>query len=105
PQKRAAIHGKVVVDAATRRFLHPHAIQVGIGVAVTGPPSPGPQSPPGPTKDDLTFDATSWPGLHDVRIKSEEAGWAIKSVHLDGLDLTEKGFDVPNGVDVHGLKV
>jgi hypothetical protein len=40
-----------------------------------------------------------------VRIESADAGWAIKSVHLDGIDMTENGFDVPNLVDVHGLEV
>jgi hypothetical protein len=105
PQKRGAIHGKIVVDAVTRGSFHPSAIQVGIGVAGIGPPNPGPQGPGGIVKNDLTFDATSWPGVREVRIESEEAGWAIKSVHLDGIDMTENGFDVPNGVDVHGLEV
>jgi hypothetical protein len=105
PEKRGAIHGEVVVDEATRRVLHPTSIELGIGVAGLGPPSPGPQGPGGAVRGDLTFDATSWPGLHEVRLQSAEAGWAIKSAHLDGIDLTENGFDVPNGVDVKGLEV
>ena len=45
-QTRVALHGKVVVDAATRRLLHPSAIQIGFSAAWPMPPLPGSQGRP-----------------------------------------------------------
>lgn len=94
--------GRVVVDPAVRQTLQPAAITVGASpIEFDG--NPGPQKP-GALKDDLTFEFKTWPSKGRVRV-SPEAAWTIKSIRLNGVDITGKPIDFVEGKVVTGLEI
>jgi hypothetical protein len=95
--------GRVIVDAAQRSNF------VGSKYSISGEPenwdgNPGPTHP-GTVRDDLTFEFASWPGPHYVRVLIYEPGWSVKTIHLNGVDITDKPIDFKDGEPVSGIEI
>jgi hypothetical protein len=101
PVRPISVSGHVVLDPVAARSFKPATMRL------NAPPSdPGPifvpMPPPAAVRDDLTFEFKASPGPSIVRLSSSP-GWMIKSVFLNGADVTE-GLTFRNE-DVTGLEV
>ena len=95
--------GRVILDAAQRSNL------IGSDYSIAGEPdnsdgNPGPAHP-GTVRDDLTFEFSSWPGPHYVRVLVYQPGWRVKAIHLNGVDITDKPIDFKEGTPVSGIEI
>jgi len=59
----------------------------------------------GSPKDDFTFEASVQPGMNMVRLLSMPASLALKAVRVDGVDVTDTGFDVKPNENVRGIEI
>jgi hypothetical protein len=64
----------------------------------------GSGSAPGPPRDDWTFEMKGMTGKRLIRGGDIRGTWRIKSVQLEGTDVTDVPIDFSGG-DVHGLEV
>jgi len=62
---------------------------------------PGPQRP-GSLNPDLTFEFRTWPYPGVIRLPPQ---WAIKTIHLNGVDVSGKPIDFVEGRVVSGLEI
>jgi Carboxypeptidase regulatory-like domain len=107
PLQPATITGRILFDSRAAT-LEPSMLRL-----VVQPKSPGmmmPVSQPGPPKinDDFTFEAKAAPGDSILRVMPTAPGqleWGVKSVTLDGRDVTEDGFTLASGASVKGVEV
>lgn len=60
---------------------------------------------PGSVKDDGSFELTGLAGLRLIRAAALPAGWTLKSVRLNGEDITDTGAEFQPGEAVTGLEV
>jgi hypothetical protein len=94
PIHMVAGSGRVVVDAATRAAMTPSTLTVGVSpVDFDGNPGP---TKSGVLQDDLSFSFKAWPASCRIRVLPE-ALWTIKSVKLNGVDVTGKPIDFVEG--------
>jgi protocatechuate 3,4-dioxygenase beta subunit len=100
PSKPITVSGHVVLDPVAARSFKPETVRLTAGPIEPGPMF-GPPPPPAAVRDDLTFEFQTSPGPSIVRVGSP--GWMIKSVFLNGADVTE-GITFRNE-DVGGLEV
>jgi protocatechuate 3,4-dioxygenase beta subunit len=101
PVKPISVSGRVIMDPVAARTFKPEMMRL------TAPPSEpgpfmGPMAPPAAVRDDLTFEFQASPGPSVVRLIGP-AGWMIKSVSLNGADVTD-GITFRNE-GVSGLEV
>jgi hypothetical protein len=101
PSKPITITGHVVVDPVAARSFKSETMRLSAPPSEPGPVF-GPPPPPAAVRDDLTFEFKASPGPSIVRLASPP-GWMIKSVSLNGADVTE-GITFQND-DVTGLEV
>src|SRR6185436_7004502 len=59
----------------------------------------------GRVADDGTFQLRGLAGLQLIRVGNVPAGWAVKSITLDGQDITDTAYDFKPGRDVNGITV
>jgi carboxypeptidase family protein len=108
--KLSTLSGRIVAaDSAQAQALRP----AGIRLIVT-PKDPDPVFLPGVgqsrVNDDGTFSLPSRPGSVRINLITDlsanaSAGWTLKAVRLNGVDVTDAGFDVVTNQDVGGLEV
>jgi hypothetical protein len=101
PVKPISVSGHVVLDPVAARSFKPETMRLNAPPSEPGPTF-GPLPPPAAVRDDLTFEFKASPGPSAVRLNGP-AGWMIKSVFLNGSDVTE-GLTFSNG-DVSGLEI
>jgi hypothetical protein len=101
PSKPITISGHVVLDPAAARSFKPETMRLSAPPSEPGPFF-GPPPPPAAIRDDLTFEFKASPGPSIVRLVSSP-GWAIKSVTLNGADVTD-GVSFKDE-DVAGLEI
>jgi hypothetical protein len=105
--KPSTATGRLIVDPAAAQSLPPTLMITAFSVPNGGIPAPPP--PPARVADDYTFELKAMPGL--VRIVlgggfgGPLAGWTIRSVRLNGVDVTDAGVDVKPNQDISGLEV
>jgi protocatechuate 3,4-dioxygenase beta subunit len=89
------LHGRVVVDPAAAAAFRPQMLRLTAQSVAPNdvPPMFGPPSPPDPVQDDLTFTIKTAPGTIALRPQGLPAGWMVRSVRLDGRDVSD-GFPV-----------
>jgi hypothetical protein len=99
----AKVRGRVVFEGGSRpdgtaqiRVMSPSA-------DAEGGPSIG--SGMGQVRDDGQFDLSGLVGSHLIRPTSLPNGWILRSVHLNGVDITDTGYEFKPGEDVEGLEV
>jgi hypothetical protein len=95
--------GRVILDPAQRSNF------VGSEYSIYGAPensdgNPGPTRP-GTVRDDLTFEFASWPGPNYVQVLVYQTGWRVKTIHLNGVDITNKPIDFKEGEPVSGIEI
>jgi hypothetical protein len=101
PSKPITVTGHVVMDPVAARSFKPEMMRLSAPLSEPGPTF-GPVPPPAAIRDDLTFEFKASQGPSIVRLASPP-GWMIKSVSLNGADVTE-GITFHND-DVAGLEV
>ena len=68
------------------------------------PVGPG-QGPPGAVRDDGSFELRGLSGSRLVRVFGLPVGWVLKSVNVEGQDVTDTGFDFKPGGAVTGIDI
>jgi hypothetical protein len=101
PARPITVSGHVLLDPVAARSFKPETLRLNATPSEPGPMF-GPLPPPAAIRDDLTFEFKAAPGASIVRLNSSP-GWMIKSVFLNGADVTE-GITFRNE-DVTGLEV
>lgn len=100
--KPTSARGRVIVDPAAMPSLPPRLMVSAFPVEIftmLGPVMPA------PVQDDLTFELKSTPGRFRVNLAPAGMGWAIRSVRLNGADVTDAGFEIKANEEVAGLEV
>ncbi len=59
----------------------------------------------GRVNDDGTFELRGLAGPQVIRLQGVPAGWALKSITLDGADITDTGYDFRPGNNMTGLVI
>ena len=93
--------GRVIVDPAAMSSLPPRLTLVG----TPAQPMPMMGMAPVPVLDDMTFELKSPPGVYRLNLAMGGTGWAIRSVRLNGTDVTDAGFEVKGNQEISGLEV
>jgi carboxypeptidase family protein len=101
PVKPISVSGQVLLDPAAARSFKPETMRLNAPPSEPGPLF-GPMPPPAAIRDDFTFEFKASAGPSVVRL-SGPAGWMIKSVSLNGADVTD-GITFRDE-DVTGLEV
>lgn len=94
----------VVADAAAAERLQPGAVRL---AAIPKEPERGIGLPgvPGRVNDDGTFTIKARPGSARIVLAGSLPGWLVRAVRLNGVDVTDAGFDVKDAEDLSGLEV
>src|SRR5258708_18589019 len=70
---------------------------------------PAPTPPPARVSDDLAFETKSPPGLMRITLgggfKASPAGWAVRSIRVNGADVTDTGIDIKPNEDISGIEL
>lgn len=101
PVKPISVSGQVLLDPVAARSFKPETMRLNAPPNDPGPMF-GPVPPPAAVRDDLTFEFKASPGPSVVRLNGP-AGWMIKSVSLNGADVTDA--ITFRDEDVSGLQV
>jgi hypothetical protein len=59
----------------------------------------------GQVRDDGGFELSGLVGSHLIRPTSLPNGWILRSVHVNGVDVTDTGYEFKPGEDVEGVEV
>jgi protocatechuate 3,4-dioxygenase beta subunit len=59
----------------------------------------------GRVNEDFTFEIKARPGNAVIRVNASSGGWILKSVRLNGADVTDTGIDVKANEDLPGLEI
>ena len=107
PLKPVTISGHVVFDdLAAAASIKPAAVRV-IAAAIDGPAGI-PIGPPPAVNDDFAFQATTAPGLVNLRAAVPNQGqtvWRVKAVRVHGSDVTDSGVELKEGEDVDDVEI
>ena len=60
---------------------------------------------PAAVADDMSFELKAAPGVFRVSLGPASPGWAIRSVRLNGADVTDSGVEIKANEDLSGLEV
>jgi hypothetical protein len=103
-QKSITASGRLIVDPGAAKSLTPASIRL---MAMPAHPEDNMLAGMGTGKvnDDLTFDVKTRPGLALIRFVALPTGWGVKSVRLNGADVTDSGIEFKPNEDVTGLEV
>ncbi len=100
------ISGRIVLDAVGTPSVAPSAFHLTLTTAAVGLRSIGRGLGESPVvRDDWTFVALAMPGVNDFRYSSLPAGWSLKAVRVDGVDVTDIGIDCKPQHDVRGVEI
>lgn len=105
--KPSRLTGRIIVDPAALSSL-PATLMIG-AVPASFPSVPAPPPPPARVAEDFTFEMKSPPGAMRLSLgggfNAAPAGWSIRSVRLDGVDVTDGSIDVKPNEEVSGIEV
>ena len=105
--KPSTLTGRIVVDPAAVGSL-PQPLMIGLAPAsFLGIPAPPP--PPARVADDFSFEIKSTPGLMRFTLGGgfnvPPTGWSIRSVRVNGVDVTDAGLEFKPSEDITGVEV
>ena len=95
----STISGRVVVDPAQAQSL-PNPIQLmamPIDGHVLGPVTPA------RVGDDMSFEITAAVGRYRINWMNQSAGWTIRSIRINNVDVTDDDLDVKAGENITGV--
>jgi hypothetical protein len=95
--------GRLIVEPASRSSLNLAAITV-LGVPDDFNGNPGPQRA-SPLTEDLTFEFKTWPSLGRIRVSGLPPGWTVRSIRVNGTDVTHDTIAFTAGKDLTGIEV
>ena len=95
--------GRVIVSAADRPAFRPEDMTVA-AAPVDFDGNPGPQRS-GVVSPNLTFEFSTWPSVGKLRFYFASPGWAVESVSLGGVDVTDKPITFTEGKVVSGIEI
>ena len=101
--KGATASGRVVFDDGSK----PSSV-TNIRVSAAPVDSDGPVASvggPGGVKADGTFELKSLSGTRIIRAVNVPSGWMLKSVRVNGNDITDSGMDFKTGESISGIEV
>jgi protocatechuate 3,4-dioxygenase beta subunit len=105
--KPSTLTGRIIVDPAAAQSLPPALLISAVPAAIVGIPAPPP--PPARVADDYTFQMKSTPGRMRIilggGLNAPPTGWAVRSVRLNGVDVTDAGIEFRPNEDVSGVDV
>ena len=105
--KPSRLTGRIIVDPAALSSLPATLMLSAVPAMTLGVPAPPP--PPARVADDFTFELKAPPGATRLTIGGgfnlPPTGWIIRSVRLNGVDVTDSGIDVKPNEDVSGVEV
>src|SRR5262249_25826557 len=99
--KPSIARGRVVVDPAAAASLPPRlmlsltSVQMMMMIGVQ----------PAAVADDVNFELKATPGVFRVSLGPASPGWTIRSVRLNGADVTDSGVEIKANEDLAGLEV
>jgi hypothetical protein len=104
--KPSQLTGRVIIDPSALNALPP-TLMIGLQSAdTTGIPAPPP--PPARVADDMTFEIKSPPGRMRLLLGGfgpPPPGWGVRSVRVNGIDVTDTGVEFKPGEDVTGVEL
>jgi hypothetical protein len=99
----AKVDGRVVFEGGSRPD---GTSQIRISAPSADPDgSPGVGAGIGQVRDDGRFELTGLAGARIIRAAGMPRGWILKAVRMNGLDITDTGYEFKPGEDVGGLDV
>jgi hypothetical protein len=105
--KPSTLTGRIVVEPAAASSLPRSLMITAFPASVTGAPAPPP--PPARMTDDFTFQIKSTPGVMRLALGggfgAPQTGWFIRSVRLNGVDVTDAGIEFKPNEDIDGVEV
>jgi hypothetical protein len=103
----STLTGRIVVDPAAAQSLPPALLISAVPVTAVGISAPPP--PPARVADDYTFEMKSTPGWMRIALgggfNAPPTGWAVRSVRLNGVDVTDTGIEFKPNEDISGVDV
>lgn len=106
-EKPSTLTGRVIVDPAAVPSLPPVLMISVFPAVMNGIPAPPP--PPARVNDDFTFETKSTPGRMRLTLgggfNAPPTGWAVRSVRLNGVDVTDAGVEFKPNEDISGVEV
>jgi protocatechuate 3,4-dioxygenase beta subunit len=100
--KPMVVRGRVIVDPAAASSLPPRLMLQAAPVQMM--PMLGPRQPAA-VQDDMSFELKSPPGVYRLNLMPPGQEWAIRSVRLNGTDLTDTGIEIKANEEIHALEV
>jgi len=105
--KASSLSGRIGFnDPAAAAALRPGMLR--LFISPKNPDEMGPMmGPSGPPKvnDDFTFELKSRPGTMVLRMGGLIPGWGLKAVRVNGIDVTDDGFEVRPNEEINGIEV
>jgi hypothetical protein len=105
--KPSRLTGRIVVDPAAGPSLPPALMISAVPTTTVGIPAPPP--PPARVAEDYTFEMKSTPGRMRITLgggfAAPPTGWAVRSVRLNGVDVTDAGIEFKPNEDISGVDV
>jgi len=105
--KASTLTGRIIVDPAAASLL-PRTLMIR---AFSADPAGIPAPPPSPARlaDDLSFEIKSTPGRMRLMLGAgfgpATEGWSIRSVRVNGVDVTDAGIEFKPNEDISGVEV
>ena len=103
----ASVSGRVVFQGQKSQTTTPRGMQVTAAAAAGGSVAPIAGRAPGrgSVSNDGSFELRGLAGPHVIRLAGVPQGWAVKSVSLDGADITDAAFDFKPGTGLTNLTI
>lgn len=105
--KPSRLTGRILVDPSAAASL-PETLTIGVApVTMIGIPAPPP--PPARVAEDMTFELRPTPGAFRLILgggfAGAPSGWAVRSVRVNGVDVTDSGIVVKPDEDIAGVEL
>ena len=98
--KALSVSGRLIVDPAAVA-----ALPSTLFVSAFGLDGPNFGNVPARVADDYTFVLKTSPGRSRINLSNPPAGWSIRAVRLNGVDVLDSGIEFKPNQDVRGLEV
>jgi hypothetical protein len=104
--KPSTLTGRIVFNEPVAASTLPPAM-LRPGTSSKDPEDIGPMmwGGPGQVNDDFTFEMKARPGRSVIRMMSATPGWALKTVRVNGIDVTDDGFDIRPSEEISGIEI
>jgi hypothetical protein len=99
------VSGRVSYDSQTRPKASMQVVAISPAGASPIMAMAGRALGSGQVNQDGTFELRGIAGAQIIRVNGIPAGWALKSVEMNGADITDAAFDFPSGNNLAGLVV